>query len=155
MNNVYFKCPGCNDIGVLIDNVVARQFVLPKFQPLLNKMKILKFCNSSNCKIVYFTGNENWYFTVDELTEKVTVKDFGEDVLVCYCFNITRKMIYDDHELHQKSTLLEFIKEQYKAKNDQCKYKNPQSIQCLGQVNLAINEAVARLISAKKNSKNT
>lgn len=104
---------------------------------------------------MYFTGNENWYFTVDELTEKVTVKDFGEDVLVCYCFNITRKMIYDDYELHQKSTLLEFIQDQYKAKKDQCKYKNPQSIQCLGLVNHTINEAVARLISAKKNSKNT
>ena len=105
------------------------------------------FCNEPVCRIVYFSNEENVpVFSIDDLTVKVFVKDQGDEVPICYCFDWTRGRIKRQIKETRKglppgqsSASLEIARE-IKAGNCACDVKNPKGECCLGEVNTFVKE---------------
>jgi hypothetical protein len=52
--------------------------------------------------------------------------EFQADVLVCFCFNYTKKQIENDYVENGRSTILEKIASEKKAGGCDCAIKNPK-----------------------------
>jgi hypothetical protein len=100
------------------------------------------YCKEPACKVVYFSNENVPFFTTDEVAVKVFVKDQGDDVPVCYCFNWTRARIKQEIRETEKSTAAMEIAREIKAGNCACDIKNPKGECCLGDVNMVIKEAM-------------
>jgi hypothetical protein len=82
------------------------------------------------------------FFATDDVAVKVFVKDQGDDVPVCYCFNWTRARIKQEIRETEKSTAAVEIAREIKAGNCACDIKNPKGECCLGDVNSFVKEVM-------------
>lgn len=93
------------------------------------------YCTDPDCRVVYFSNEAVPEFTVDDVEVKVFVKDNGDDVNVCYCFDWTRGRINEQIVKTGKSTASLEIAKEVKAGNCACDVKNPKGECCLGDIN--------------------
>lgn len=100
------------------------------------------YCKEPTCNVVYFSNEDVPFFTTDDVAVKVFVKDQGDDVPVCYCFNWTRARIKQEIRETEKSTAAIEIAREIKAGNCACDIKNPKGECCLGDVNMFVKEAM-------------
>ncbi len=101
------------------------------------------YCTDPTCKVVYFSNENVPYFTIEDVKVKVFVKDKGDDVNVCYCFDWTRGLIKEQIAQIGKSTVPLEIAKGVKAGNCACDIKNPKGECCLGDVNLVVREIMS------------
>lgn len=100
------------------------------------------YCKEPNCTVVYFSNANAPFFTTDDVAVKVFVKDQGDDVPVCYCFDWTRARIKQQIGETSKSTAALEIAREIKAGRCACDIKNPKGECCLGDVNTFVKEAM-------------
>ncbi|NUM78748.1 copper chaperone Copz family protein [candidate division KSB1 bacterium] len=98
------------------------------------------YCKESTCNVVYFSNEDGPFFTTNDVAVKVFVKDQGDDVPVCYCFNWTRARIKQEIRESGKSTAAVEIAREIKAGTCACDIKNPKGECCLGEVNSFVKE---------------
>jgi len=103
------------------------------------------YCKEPTCNVVYFSNENAPFFSTDEAAVKVFVKDQGDDVPVCYCFNWTRARIKQQIRETEKSTAAIEIAREIKAGNCACDIKNPKGECCLGDINLFVKEVLAHM----------
>jgi hypothetical protein len=105
------------------------------------------YCKEPTCNVVYFSNEKVPLLTTEDLAVKVFVKDQGDDVPVCYCFNWTRGRIKQQIKETGNSTAALEIAREIKAGNCACDVKNPKGECCLGDVNAIVK--AARLMNQK------
>ncbi|MGH7452461.1 MAG: putative iron-sulfur cluster-binding metallochaperone [bacterium] len=98
------------------------------------------YCKEPTCNLVYFSNENVSFFSTDDVAVKVFVKDQGDKVPVCYCFNWTRGRIKQQISATGQSTAAMEIAREIKAGNCACDIKNPKGECCLGDVNLFVKE---------------
>lgn len=98
------------------------------------------YCAAPNCKVVYFSNENVPHFTVEDVRVKVFVKDKGNDVNVCYCFDWTRGRIKEQIAQTGKSIASLEIAKEVKAGKCACDIKNPKGECCLGDVNAFVKQ---------------
>ncbi len=136
-----FTCPKCNNNGVAIE-VITPQTLLKDIDKIYVRTNcIYKFCKNSNCDIAYFSEDPSHFFAKKDLTEKVTVKDKGLDVKVCYCFGHTRQSILTELQTTGETKVLEDVKSKMKDPGCFCERSNPQGGCCLGNLTSWIKDA--------------
>lgn len=133
-NNLNFKCPVCNNDGVSVQNVTLESHLKDESMANLNKDLFYKFCKNEGCEVVYFSEDFNKVFKKNNLKTKVTLKDSGLDVNVCYCFGYTRKSVLDEIKSTSESTVLDEVKKKMKDPGCFCEKSNPQGGCCLANV---------------------
>jgi hypothetical protein len=143
-NNQY-KCPFSRDEGVHVDLITVKSLVKEHLRSSVRQDEEYLFCENPVCDIVYFSKDPTHHFETKDLKEKVTVKDRGLDVKVCYCFNHTRESIIAEIKLSGKTTVLEDIKKKMKNPGCFCEVSNPQGSCCLGNVSSWVKEAKTRV----------
>lgn len=99
-------------------------------------------CKEPNCTVVYFSNANEPFFATDDLKVKVFVKDQGDNVPVCYCFDWTRGRIKQQLSATGSSTAALEIAREIKAGRCACDIKNPKGECCLGDVNLVVKETM-------------
>ncbi len=82
------------------------------------------FCEDAACDVVYF-GHDDTVLCKDQLRTKVGIKESSEDVLICYCFGVSK---FDAK--HNPATKT-FVIEQTKQSNCACTTFNPSGRCCL------------------------
>jgi hypothetical protein len=105
------------------------------------------YCQAPACSVVYFSNEKVPLFTTDDLTVKVFVKDHGDEVPVCYCFNWARGRIKQQITETGHSTAALEIAREIKAGHCACDVRNPKGECCLGDVNAVVK--AARLMNKK------
>lgn len=128
-------CPACATAGHPV-SVVTLQNHLHSEQ-LAEFGMHGSFCANPECDVVYFNPGGK---TVrrSQTVRPVTVKDRGDEVPVCYCFEFKRGDIRRDLEEKGTTGIPDEIKEGIKDGRCDCERKNPQGICCLGNVAAAV-----------------
>lgn len=133
-SNVDFNCPVCNDNGVKVPNITLESHLKGESMIKFDANLIYKFCKNKDCEVVYFSENFNKIFKKNNLKTKVTLKDSGLDVNVCYCFGHTRKSVLDEIKSTGESMVLDEVKKKMKDPGCFCEKSNPQGGCCLSNV---------------------
>lgn len=91
------------------------------------------FCLNPDCDVVYCNPS-GFVVRKRQTVLPVTIKDQGDQVHVCYCFNFKRGDIRRDLVEKSKTEIPEEIKKGVKEGRCDCERKNPQGACCLGNV---------------------
>ncbi|VAX30341.1 MerF [hydrothermal vent metagenome] len=105
------------------------------------------FCKAPDCDTVYFHPKSGQTFEKSDIKVRVGLKETDDPVWVCYCFDISKRMIAEEIENTGLSASGDRIRKEVADKNCECEIKNPSGRCCLGEV-LAAEKA------AQKNRQN-
>lgn len=97
------------------------------------------FCPNPVCEVVY-CNEQGALVRRGQTAVAVTIKDPGDDVRVCYCFDFTRGDLRRDLTQNGSTQIPERIRQGIKDGRCDCERKNPQGLCCLGNVAAAIKE---------------
>lgn len=101
------------------------------------------FCETPDCDVVYFPARSIApTFRRADLLVRVGVKERVDPITLCYCFGVTRQDVQEEIQRTGKSTVAERIKAEVKAGHCACEVKNPSGKCCLGNITLAVREAL-------------
>ncbi|MFF2093838.1 (2Fe-2S)-binding protein [Paenibacillus sp. NPDC058174] len=128
MKSEEFKCPSCGDAGKPIDIITLKSLLNPSALEQLEAKNEYRFCQSSNCDVVYFTQNRRLYVK-EQIKIPVYQKDNSENTPVCYCFSWTRQRLSESGK-----AAIANISSHVKAGRCGCEVNNPQGSCCLGNV---------------------
>lgn len=92
------------------------------------------FCKTPDCDTVYYHPESGQTFETSDLRIRVGLKETEEPVWVCYCFDISKKMIREEVENTGESISYNRIRQEVADKNCECEIKNPSGRCCLGEV---------------------
>jgi hypothetical protein len=70
------------------------------------------------------------------------VKETEDPVPICYCFDITERMVLEEIEATGRTAIPDYIKAQVKAGRCACETKNPSGRCCLGVVTTVVLRAL-------------
>ena len=82
------------------------------------------FCDDPECDVVYF-GLDNSTITKGSMRTLVGIKEKSDDVLICYCFDVTKSQAKADEKIKQ------FVVDHTKNSLCACEIKNPSGRCCL------------------------
>jgi hypothetical protein len=98
------------------------------------------FDRSPDCEVVYFSNENDSYFTKRDLRVRVGIKEGDPPIPLCYCFGHTIGSARSEIQATGRSTVAAQITKEIKAGNCACEVKNPSGRCCLGEVNKAVKE---------------
>lgn len=128
-------CPICGNAGRKVTALTLDNHV-----PGLLRAKIgddVTFCLNPACDVVYCNPS-GVVVRRGETILPVTIKDGGDDVNVCYCFDFRRRDLRADLEARGKTDIPAQIRKGIAEGRCDCERKNPQGACCLGNVAAAI-----------------
>jgi len=128
-------CPVCGNTG---RRVTAR--TLDHHLPAQRRAAFgdtATFCLNPSCEVVYCNSAGD-VIRKGETVLPVTIKDSGDDVYVCYCFEFTRGDLRSDLAKHGETDIPERIADGVRQGRCDCEAKNPQGACCLGNVTRAM-----------------
>lgn len=138
------NCSCCGQKGKSVQAKTVRALVHSELaRHVMEEVYVL--CVNPGYAQVYTAGNGGRSFIKDELQVRVGFKEHEGPHLVCYCFNHTVEDIEKDIRETGSTTIPVRIKEEIQAGRCQCTTRNPGGSCCLGSVNRAVKDALARV----------
>jgi hypothetical protein len=86
-------CPVCGSVCVEVDSVTVDSMLNQDLNEDQIKNKSWAVCVNANCNVSYF--NEKITLKINDIKVPLWFKDFGLEVPICYCSNLTRGEIID------------------------------------------------------------
>ncbi len=130
-------CPICGNAGRKV-SALTLDHHLP--QPLRAEFGDEgTFCLNPECEIVY-CNPAGMLVRRGQTVLPVTIKDAGDDVQVCYCFEFKRSDLRRELDQKGKTDIPDQIRKGVKDGRCDCERKNPQGACCLGNVAAAIKD---------------
>lgn len=126
-----YPCPVCGKLGRKVTSKTLDNHIPSHLRSRFGNEAA--FCSNPACDVVY-CDSHGQVIRKGETVLPVTVKDPGDDVYVCYCFQFTRGNIRRDLERQGKTDIPEQIKKGVQEGRCDCERKNPQGACCLGNV---------------------
>jgi copper chaperone CopZ len=93
-----------------------------------------RFCESTNCDVVYFSEEGDTTYTKSQLKVPVGVKERAGDRPLCYCFGHSVASIKEELRTKGRSDATEDIRAKMKNPGCRCETENPSGSCCLGSV---------------------
>lgn len=128
-------CHSCNQRGKPVAHETVEALIKPEFRDTMNE-RAYAFCDTPTCPVVYYTADGSQVLK-PQLRVQVGIKETEDPIPVCYCFNVTERMIREEVERTSRSTASVRIRAEVKAGNCRCEAENPSGRCCLGDVTAA------------------
>lgn len=93
-----------------------------------------RFCDSTDCDVVYVSEDGDATFTKSQLKVEVGVKETAGERPLCYCFRHSVGSIKEELRKKGRSDAFEDIRARMKALGCHCESSNPSGSCCLGVV---------------------
>lgn len=135
------NCPVSHTLSRKVQHRTVEHLVKPERRSEIQNAQYY-YCTDPNCSVVYFSDETVPFFSKDDILVKVFVKDKGDDVNVCYCFDWSRGRIKQQIGETGKSTASTEIAREVQAGRCMCDIKNPKGECCLGDINMTLKEAL-------------
>lgn len=139
-------CPICGKTGRRVTSLTLDHHIPPHLRQGFGNEAT--FCMDPLCNVVY-CNSQGKVIRKGETIHPVTIKDPGDDIYVCYCFEHKRGDLRLDLREKGETDIPEKIRQGVKEGRCDCERKNPQGACCLGNVAKAIKEIQSDLSSAK------
>ncbi len=130
-------CQRCGARGQTVGRKTMERLLTPAVLKRLKPGSYF-FDASPECDIVYFSNEDDSYFTKRDVRIRVGLKEPGPPTPICYCFGHTLESARAEIEATGRSTVAARITEGIQAGNCACEVKNPSGRCCLGEVNKAV-----------------
>ncbi|MBI2071043.1 MAG: copper chaperone Copz family protein [Elusimicrobia bacterium] len=130
-------CPVCGNRGRKVTALTLNNHVPSPLRKELGDDAT--FCLNPACEVVY-CNPQGRIVKKGQTRLPVTIKDVGDDVYVCYCFEHKRSDLRRGLKEKGKTDIPYKIKQGVKEGRCDCERKNPQGACCLGNVAQAIKE---------------
>jgi hypothetical protein len=131
-------CSCCNAKGRPVATLTVKSLV--RDHTRVPAVASFSFCPTPDCETVYFS--ERAIFQKPDLKVRVGVKEQGDPIPVCYCFDYARAEICREIEKFGNTEIPERIKAEIQAGFCACEVKNPAGKCCLGNVSQVIQECL-------------
>ncbi|MBI3296639.1 MAG: copper chaperone Copz family protein [Elusimicrobia bacterium] len=128
-------CPLCGNAGRKVTAVTLDHHVPQRLRAAIGDDAA--FCLNPACEVVYCNPG-GFVVRKGQTTLPVTIKDSGDLVPVCYCFDFKRGALRKDLAERGKTDIPERIRQGIAEGRCACERKNPQGACCLGNVAGAI-----------------
>ena len=127
------SCPECGKKGLPVSPDTVRHHIKDPLFTRLN-VKNFRFCRTPACSIVYYPPEGCLPIRKQDIRVRVGLKETEDPAWVCYCFDISKRMIKEEIGRTGRSTVSERIRKEVYAGNCECEIKNPSGRCCLGEV---------------------
>ena len=153
------ECPTCGEKAKQVSNVTLGTLLKEEFaKPFIahghpccgttgegckpiNGDTRWRFCESTECGVVYFSEEGDTTFTKSQLNVPVGVKEQAGERPLCYCFGHSVASIKEELRTKGHSDALEDIRAKMKDPGCRCETENPSGSCCLGNVAKGIKTA--------------
>ena len=125
-------CRQCGSEGQPVDRTTIDALLKPESLSQVNGSQYM-FCASPNCPVVYYAA-DGTQFTKEHIRVRVGLKETEDPIPLCYCFNVTARMIDEEVQQTGRSTAATRIRDEIKAGTCRCEVENPSGRCCLGEV---------------------
>lgn len=128
---------------------VTRQTVLLMLKPEQLDRAVegdYRFCPEPDCRVVYFTEDNEIIFTTHDLHERVGLKERVDPIPLCYCFGFEERDAREEIARTGTCSISQRIVALIKEKMCACTTRNPSGTCCLGDVNKAIKKLLAEVV---------
>lgn len=126
------RCDFCKQLGKSVAHETVEALIKPEFRDAVNG-RAYAFCETPTCPVVYYTADGSQVLKT-QLRVRVGLKETEDPIPVCYCFNVTERMIREEVAQTGRSTASARIRAEIKAGNCRCEVENPSGRCCLGEV---------------------
>ena len=128
-------CPACGTFGHPVSSLTLENHLRRKRLAEFGLQG--SFCANPACVVVYFNPSGK---TVSrgQTVRPITVKDQGDEIPICYCFEFMRGDLRRDLTEKGATAIPNEIKKGIIDGRCDCELKNPQGTCCLGNVASAI-----------------
>jgi hypothetical protein len=134
------RCHFCNQRGKLVARETVEALTKPEFREAVNG-GAYAFCETPTCPVVYYAA-DGFHVLKPQLRVRVGLKETEDPIPVCYCFNVTERMIREEVAQSGRSTASARIRAEVKSGNCRCEVENPSGRCCLGEVTAAEKRAL-------------
>ncbi len=138
------NCPACEQVGRPVDRVTLEHLLL-SLRVADIQCRQYYFCRTLTCNVVYYSEERSQSFLKTDLKVRVGLKETEDPIPLCYCFDHSEKMIYDEIAGTGETRIPEMIRSEIKAGNCECEIKNPEGTCCLGNVGRTVKHAKTQL----------
>ncbi|WP_447973867.1 putative iron-sulfur cluster-binding metallochaperone [Nitrospira sp. Kam-Ns4a] len=138
------RCNSCMQPGKPVTHETVAALIKPEFHDTV-KGRAYAFCDTPTCPVVYYTA-DGLQVLKTQLRVRVGAKETEDPIPVCYCFNVTERMIREEIKRTGRSTAASRIRAEVKAGNCRCEVENPSGRCCLGDV-VAAEKRAARAVA--------
>lgn len=125
-------CRHCGREGQPVDRTTIDALLKPESLSQVNGSEYA-FCETPDCPVVYYDA-DGTEFKKNQVRVRVGFKETEDPIPVCYCFNVTERMIREEVAQTGRSTASARIRAEVKAGTCRCELKNPSGRCCLGDV---------------------
>ncbi|MBI3605544.1 MAG: copper chaperone Copz family protein [Nitrospirae bacterium] len=144
------QCPDCGEKGQAVSEDTARHLVQEGLNTRMDE-KDLMFCKTPSCSVVYYSPDGGPLFKKGDIRVRVGLKETEDPVWVCYCFEISKKDIWEEIERTGRSSASLRIRKEVEAGNCACEIKNPSGRCCLGEIRSAEKEFLMHIPQKSEN----
>lgn len=140
-------CPSCGQRAKRVERITLEHLLRLDSVSRIGNAQYY-FCEMTTCPVVYFPYDAGGaVFHKPDLRVRVGLKETEDPVPVCYCFDLSRKEIWDEIEKTGGSTAVSRVKAVVQAGNCACEVKSPSGKCCLGDATRVVQERL-RTIAA-------
>lgn len=145
-------CKECSTKGKSVKEITLKSVVKESKYEDIKIFNGFYFCETPNCKVVYFDNEQQVYLYKEDVRVRVGIKETENPIPVCYCFGWTSERIFNQIKRFGYSTAVQEISAKVKAGECACDIKNPSGRCCLGEVNKIVKRGIE--LYGKNQSKN-
>ena len=131
-------CPTCKKKAKDVSATTLSAMVKEDYKKKLSSLDNFFYCQTQNCKIVYFKINE--LIKQEHLIKEVGLKKWANPKTVCYCFDWTQEKIEEEISKKGRTNAIEDISEKMNTIGCACEINNPSGQCCLKDVKRIITE---------------
>ena len=139
-------CPQCGKIGKPVQGQTVKAMLSVSLREVQDTQYL--FCRTQTCPVVYFSGDGEQTFSVEQVRERVyQMEPEALDVPVCYCFHHTVGDLRAASP-QKRTAIVEDINTGINSGQCACDLRNPQGSCCLGNVRAKIKQLEKPVIAA-------
>ncbi len=129
------SCPCCNRKGVEVKLVTPQHTLRKSIAVILDSTQQYHFCENPGCDLVYYNTTDSHRFTVDDLKNRVTLKDESPDTPLCYCFKVLKQRALEEIARTGTTDVIRTIQNKMKpGQSCFCEKSNPRGDCCTGDI---------------------
>ena len=131
----HIACPVCRKMGTTVKSVTPQHTIRKSALSGFDTKLDYHFCENPECDVAYYNMQNTSVFTVEDLKNRVTVKDASPETPLCYCFKVLKRHALEEIARTGTTNVYQTIQEKMKpGQSCFCEKANPRGDTCMKDI---------------------